>query len=165
MVYNWNLLSVTSFDRLCHFWDTLLVDEVWSATRQRSRTSNHGRYLIVSRAYASSWDLWVTTGALFRILLTLRRLWWPWLERTFHLCGTRVVRLPSVFSGGTFTRPELFRLRPANTLLIQMLVILAWVECWARSRTISNTLLPTVVTPFGPHSDVTAPLNARCWPL
>ena len=108
MVYNWNLLSVTSFDRLCHFWDTLLVDEVWSATRQRSRTSNHGRYLIVSRAYASSWDLWLTPGALFRILLTLRRLWWPWLERTIHLCGTRVVRLPSVFSRRHLYMPRAF---------------------------------------------------------
>ena len=39
--------------------------------RQRLRTSNPGRSLIVSRVYISSWDLWVTTGALSRILLML----------------------------------------------------------------------------------------------
>ena len=42
---------------------------------------------------------------------------------------------------------------------------LAWVEYSARSRTLSNAFLPTVVAPFNPHSDVTAPLRARCWPL
>ena len=53
----------------------IVGDEGWSTTRPRSRTSNHGRSLIASRAYASSWDLWATTGGLFRILLTSRRLW------------------------------------------------------------------------------------------
>ena len=33
-----------------YFWDTLLVGEVWSATRQRLRTSNHGRSLIVLKS-------------------------------------------------------------------------------------------------------------------
>ena len=74
MDYNWNIQNVTSFDNLCHSWDTSWVDEVWSATRQRSRTSHHGRSLIVLRACASFWGLWVTTDASFLILPTLRRL-------------------------------------------------------------------------------------------
>ena len=61
--------------RLCRFWDTLSVGEVWSATWPRLRTSSRGRSLIASRVYVSSWDLWATTGALFRILLTMRHLW------------------------------------------------------------------------------------------
>ena len=53
------------------------------------------------------------------------------------------VRPPSVFSGHHFYMPRssLSRLKPDNTFLTQMLATLVWVECWARSRTLTATLL------------------------
>ena len=41
------------------------------------------------------------------------------------------------------------------------------VECVVAVECCRNAVecVVTVVAPFGPHSDVTAPLNVRCWPL
>ena len=59
------------------FWDILLVDEAWNATRERLRTSSRGQFRFVLGVFDSSWVLSVITDDLYRIFLTSRHPWWP----------------------------------------------------------------------------------------
>ena len=85
----------------------------------------------------------------------------------FHLCGNRVVRQLSTLCVRPSPTPRywLFLRRPDNTSWTLTPVILVWVGSSVRSRMMWSVSSLTAVAPFGPLRDVTAQLNARCWPL